>query len=138
MQRQISARNQPRISCACARVMRGCTGGTGVAISGALTSNRTRRDGGCTAILPSGASAVGGGGGGGGDAPGAVVVWPGTSGESAQCDADESNGDAGTSCLIGTDGDDGTEWSFGVSVQLRQCRRMLLLTLNVFRHLLHA
>ena len=66
---------------------------------------------------------------------------PGTSGESAKRGADGCDGcdgDDSTSCLIGTDGDDGTEESFEISVQLRQCRRILLLTLNVFLHLLHA
>ena len=54
------------------------------------------------------------------------------------CGSDVSDGDDGASCLIGTEGDDGTEQSIGVSVQLRQCRRMLLLTLKVFLHLLQA
>lgn len=63
---------------------------------------------------------------------------PAIGGEAVKCGSDGSDGGDGTSCLIGTEGDDGTEQSLGVSVQLRQCRRMLLLTLKVFLHLLQA
>ena len=63
---------------------------------------------------------------------------PGIGGESTKRGADGSEAEPSTSCLIGTDGEDGTDESFGVSVQLRQCRRILLLTLNVFLHLLQA
>jgi len=60
------------------------------------------------------------------------------SAKSAKCGSDGSDRDNNTPCLIATEGDNGTEQLLGASVQLHQCRRMLLLMLNIFQHLLQA
>ena len=110
---QISWRNQPFISASCAWVIRGRTGGTGAAISGWLTTaNRWRRDGGWTANLSTSEGSIAGG-----DALEDKVCsvsapeGPAIGGESVKCvpDGSGSNGDDGTSCLMGAEGDDGSE-----------------------------